>query len=458
MKTILINIHDSYFVRSFLRTDTFDEFKKRRDIRLVFLVPQHKIEYYKKEFSHERVEFDIMPEIADVWYERLYKFIETASIHTKTVRMIYTAEFARSNLFFPIKLYYFLARQFLWCLGKWPLWRRVVRYTYLLIPSSFFSDSFDKYKPDLVYCPSLLYEDYCFVKEAKKRKIPVVGNILSWDNFYSKCILRVYPDYLFVHTSTIADQAVQFGDYPKDKIIITGLPQYDRYFTRKGLLPREHFMKSIGADPNKKLIVYGFSGKLGLHIDFSVVDLLAKGRQEGRLIQPTELLVRPYPRYDFSNQRLEELNKKYGILGVSSMAHVGNSKDNWEFDEHSLNLLTNTLTHADVIVTMYSTFFVEGAIFNKPLIGIGFDGEKKLPYWQSAERFFDWDHLKDIDKLNGITRVMSEFELIKAINDALEDPGYLSEGRQRIIKRQSEFLDGKSGKRVADALVRILNI
>ena len=114
------------------------------------------------------------------------------------------------------------------------------------------------------------------------------------------------------------------------------------------------------------------------------------------------------------------------------------------------------LAHADLVITMYSTFFIEAAIFDKPLIAIAFDGFKKLDYWNSAERFFEWDHLKEIGELGGIWRVKSREELLAAINFYLANPGHLKDGRKKIVLRQTQFRDGQSAKRVADAILKFL--
>jgi CDP-glycerol glycerophosphotransferase (TagB/SpsB family) len=118
--------------------------------------------------------------------------------------------------------------------------------------------------------------------------------------------------------------------------------------------------------------------------------------------------------------------------------------------------LTNTLAHSDIIITMYSTFFIEGASFNKPLIGIAFDGLRKRTYWNSASRFFEWDHLREIKPLDGIWLVQSEEELSKAIEAYLKNPEYLERGREKIIQQQCEYTDGQAGKRVAKAIQRLL--
>lgn len=458
MCTILINFGNSFFVRNFLRTDALGYLREGQDIRIVLLAPREKLEYYKKEFPYPELVFDTLPETKHFLVERFFRFLETASVHTHTATMIRRYDFVRSdkNKFLFTRLWLAGARRIAWELGRFRWWRQVIRYTYLTIPSSTFSDAFFKYKPDLVYCPTMLYHDVRIIKEAKKEGIATMGMILSWDNLYSKSLIRVHPDWLLVHTSLAGRQAAHFGDYPSERVRVVGIPQYDRYFTKKGIISREDFFKSIGADPQKKLIVYGTSGKGSLWIDLDMLKIIHEEIEKGTIKEPIELLLRAHPRYDLSPQKLEMIRTQYHFLAINSTTHLGKRQNDWEFDEEKTVFLANTLAHADIVISMYSTFFIEAALFNKPLIGIAFDGEKERPYWDSAVRFFEWDHLKEIKELNGIWHVRSREELVYAINAYLENPTLYQEGRKKIAEVQSQYTDGKSALRVAKNMIQLL--
>jgi len=247
-KTILVNIQNSFSVRNFLRTDALKIINSRTDVRLVLLVKEEKVDYYKKEFPPERVFFDIMPEIENLFFERFFKFVEVASIHTHTVTMMQETEFYRDKTFFLKKIFLYFTKRCLWFFGQFKIWRRLLRKTYYAVPTNSFDSLFKKYNPDLVFCPSLLYANNRLVKEARKNNIKTIGAVLSWDNFFSKSLLRVFPDKLIAYTDDIKKQAEDYGDFPSDKIVVTGLPQYDRYFKKEGLKSREEFFSDIGGD------------------------------------------------------------------------------------------------------------------------------------------------------------------------------------------------------------------
>jgi CDP-glycerol glycerophosphotransferase (TagB/SpsB family) len=258
-----------------------------------------------------------------------------------------------------------------------------------------------------------------------------------------------------VHTDMIRDLAVHYGDYPASHILVTGVPQYDRHFRRQGVISRENFIRGLGGNPSKKLIVYAFSGKSGLHLDFDILDMIATDLRSGKIKEDVNILIRPYPKFDMKEERAEEFRQKYGFLVRPAVMHVGPKGEyDWDFNASTLDLLENTVAHADVIISLYSTFFIEGAIMDKPLIAVAFDGYKKnLDYENSAARFFDWNHLQDIKVLGGIRIVRDRNELVGAINAYFTNPKADHEGRNKIAAQQCQFTDGMSAHRIASALL-----
>ena len=458
MKTILIKFDNSFFVRNFLRTDIVAILSSAPDVRMVCIAPEKKLEYYRKEFSDARIVFDLCPETRFFLSERVFRFVETASIHSHTVTLLHKTDFVRAKgqkaLITRIGIY--ATRRLLWQLGRFQWWRSIIRFAYRSLPSNTFSAALAKWKPDVVYCSSMVYTDFRLLKEAKKGGFKTLGMILSWDNLHSKTLLRVFPDHLIVHTDDTMKQVMRYTNYPKERMRISGIPQYDRYFRRTGVVSRDEFIRSIGGDPSKKLIVYAVSGKAGLHIDLGIVKMLRDAIKNHAIARDAEILFRAYPRYDFSQEKVAHITRELGCLVRPVMTHVGEGRDNWEFDEDAISFLANTLAHADAVVALYTTFFIEAAIFDKPLIAVAFD-ERTVSYWDSAKRFFEWDHLRALYALGGIKRVESRIVLIEAVNASFENPSALHEGRMRMIARQSQFTDGKSGERVARIILNLLS-
>ncbi|HBT81638.1 hypothetical protein A2757_00565 [Candidatus Giovannonibacteria bacterium RIFCSPHIGHO2_01_FULL_48_47] len=456
MKTILANVSTSFFVRNFLRTDVLQILNEKGSIRLVLLAPWEKLAYYRREFPQNFLVFEPLPEVRLRKVERFFKFLETSSIHARTTFISSRTALYRvgSKVRLVQRYLIFVFQRIFWHLGRFRWWRNLLRKIYFVLPNSAFDGILEKYRPDLIFCSTMVYmEDYVLAKAAKKRGIKVLGMTLSWDNFYGKTFLLVKPDWLFLHTDFIKEQAEKFGDFSRERTTVVGIPQYDRYFRKTGLKTREEFFKEIGADPSRKLILYGFSGKAGLDIEFDIVDILAEAVKKKELSEEVNVLIRPYPRYDFPQEKISAMKTRYGFLATPAVFHVGSGKGDWEFDEKSINFLLNSLAHADLVISMYSTFFIEAAIFDKPLVAVAFDGYQKRNYWNSARRFFDWEYLSDIKPLDGVWLVRDKEEFIRALNKYLSEPGYLLEGRRKIVEKECQFQDGFSGERLGKALL-----
>ncbi|MDO8510302.1 MAG: hypothetical protein Q7S15_01620 [bacterium] len=273
----------------------------------------------------------------------------------------------------------------------------------------------------------------------------------SWDNFYSKTFLRVFPDYLLVQTKLMRDQAVRLADYPASKISVVGLPQYDRYFKKNGIIPRNQFIVGLGGDPGKKLLVFACSGKVTLTEDVEMIELLRRLIKNGTL-PAMNVLVRPHPKRTFSESYMEKIRKEYGFLALTPARKLNVAGDPWEFDERAISLLTNSLAHADVVISTCTTLFIEAAIFDAPLIAIGFDAGRKLNYWNSSRRFFEWEHMADLKRTGGVFNVTSERELVEALRLYLNDRKLHHEGREKIVAEQAVFTDGQSVSKTVDVL------
>ncbi len=459
MKTILIPITSAFVVRTFLRTDA-RRILEDAGVRMVFLAPPEKLAYYRSEFPSPRMIFDVLPAVRDARVERFFNILETASVHSCTRAMMQHWELARqkSRVARVRGVPSFLLRRLCWHLGAYGWWRGLIRRCYILFSDARVAAVFDRYAPDAVFCPVMIGAEYAFVREAARRGIVAVGMILSWDNLFSKNLIRVHPDRLLVHTDSIGDAARCLGDMPGGRIQSIGVPQYDRYFRREHTESRADFFKRIGADPAKKLILYAFSGKAGLDIEVEIVDILHDAIVKKEIHSGAQVLIRPYPRYDAAEgEGMEALRGRYGFLVVPPVAHAGRGSESWEFDEHSLAFLASTLAHADVVITMYSTFLIEAAVFDKPIVAIAFDGKRTRRYWDSATRFFAWDHLATLLPLGGVRLVRSRGEMTAAINDYLQNPGQDREGRERIVAQQCQYTDGQSAARLAAVLLEALS-
>lgn len=458
MKKILIPASNSFFVRNFLRNG-FASALRDAGIVAIFLAPAEKLSYYRQEFARENIMFDALPPSVAFFADWFFKKIEGWSIHSRFVALAHWYYLVRphSKDWLAVRLFVFPVRMTLWQVGRFKWWRALVRLLFSFVPHTPVRALLVRHAPDAVFCPFMnVGQEWHFLKETKKLGIKTIAMTPSWDNFFSKTFLRVSPDVLLVQTNLMKEQAAIFADYPRENISVTGVPQYDRYFLRTGIVPRSEFFKRIGADIHKKLIVYACSGKITYDLDVSMLSVLHRIITAKDFPVPAQVVVRPHPKRVLAQVVLDRVRNDYGFIAEKPLSRLAIARDPWEFDEQAISLLTNTLAHADIVITTCTTFFVEAALFEKPLLAIGFDPVERKAYVNSARRFFEWEHLADLGRTGGVWRVQSEEELSQAIQAYLSDPALHSSGRKKIVEEQAVFTDGESLGRVVATLKSVL--
>ena len=456
MKTLFVTLHNTFAVRNLLRSRALESVKAA-GVRVVCLVLAEKIDYYAREFPDYI--FEPLPiEVRNWWLDKFFQTLTMQGLHSRTGQIQSWGRMFRQDAKF---LHYirsiapFLFERLVWNLGRFRWWRPFVRVLYRHIPSRVYTELFEKYQPDLVFATNLINaEDYRLLLEAKRKNIQTVGMVLSWDNLTSKTFLQVFPDNLIVHNNVVKNEAVSLAGYPAERIIVTGVPQYDPYFQRQNLLSRDEFCAQIDADPAKKIILYAASGKASTLFDLDIVEGLAKAIDSERLPRETQILVRPYPRYDFPPAKIEELRQRAKILIASPVTHAGWKKDDWEFGNEDLIFLINSLAHADVVITLSSTFLIEGSIFDKPTISAAITGNQKLNYWYQAERMLEFEHLQALKDFGAFATARNFDQLFDLVNEALTNPAKNHLERQKLIARQCVYIDGQSAERLGKLLVR----
>jgi hypothetical protein len=106
----------------------------------------------------------------------------------------------------------------------------------------------------------------------------------------------------------------------------------------------------------------------------------------------------------------------------------------------------------DLLISTVSTLNLEGAIFDKPLISIGFDGEHSLPFALSTARYYRYDHMLPVVNSGGMVVAYTIDELVRCIREYLQNPTKDAAGRHRIAEDLVGEC-GEAGKRVAQFII-----
>lgn len=338
------------------------------------------------------------------------------------------------------------------CAGNSSFIKRLLRSLFIMLPSdSKVSKLFSSAKPDIVVSLCLVRFDFDvpIAREAKKRRIFLIGMVRSWDNLTSHGLLNVPPDVFFFQNAFLADAAKRYqAIMPGEQDQVVGVPHYDHYFEpQRTVLSRQELFDYVGLDNSKKLILYGAMGEFLFVRESDMIDVFRDALHSHELSN-AQVLFRAHPSFTPPAAYVSDPRIRVFIPSGFTGADKGIS---------SSRLLMSMIYHADLVVTCGSTFGIDSVVLNKPLICIGFDGHHQETYWRSAARFYDsYTHYEAFMEVGNIALARSEKELEGLMIEYLKSDTTNSVCRDDVIKLLVAPFDGKSGRRLAQNMAAVI--
>lgn len=462
-KTVLMPIYNGLRAFYFFRTDIYSELSSNPEIRLVIMVPGYKLEYYRNEFGTKNVVFEAWEESPEPWLGRVLHDLAFSLLDTGTIRAKQWSAYVKNGSL----LKFFLKRSVTVLFGNNKLLRRAVKAFDRFVPVNPEVDILlDKYRPDLVLTPDIiLTSDRVVLRAARRRGIPTVGMVRSWDNLTAKGVIQIMPDKLICQTGVMKKEAIELADMPPQDIAVLGVAQFDKYF-KPIRASREKFCAELGIPTERRIVLCApffdvYSNKSGMLI----VRELAKAIACGKLPGDVQLLVRGRPEsrdFESSGRELsEELAKSGHVTIAGSYSRVFPKKNDlpdFEFSEQDSDFLVQSLYFSSVTINTISTLTIDAIALDKPVINIRFDGDPDAPAWSRVALFSGFDHYLSIERAGAVKLAYDINELIEHVNAYLADPMLCAAGRRMVRREQIEFTDGLSGKRTADFIKACLGI
>jgi len=426
-----------------------------RNIRLVAIAEppdiaiSHPMVSIEKLFPYDRGKFEIVLGIL-----RNFVFADTSKKHAETLELKMKI-YERSNKAASIMRKFF---------GKRLSKSKAIKSLLAWLDQNLFRDSlygriFEKYEPDAVLITyPFSYHIYPILRGAAGRKIPTIAYVPSWDNLTSKWEVPAKFSRMIVWNQIMKNEAVEFLDYKPDDVQICGVPQFDLYTDSSTIIPKKDFLRTIGANPKKKLLLY-CTGTPALYKDEAdIVQIIYDAMVEGKFSKPCQLLIRLHPRRDRSDFATFE-GKPDVMIQTPGTASSAFAKSGyfWVSDTADYRILANTIAHCDVMINVASTVTIESCILDRPVVNIGFDGKNQREYYESVRRYFDYAHYRPIVQSGGVRIAWSKEELVKIVNAYLEDSSLDVEGRKKVVEEQCYKMDGRALDRMLEFVVSFID-
>lgn len=337
-----------------------------------------------------------------------------------------------------------------------------------LFPGRFYDPYFDQFRPRLLVTSSVGYSiDPFFMRAARRHGCPVAAIVHSWDNPTAKGFRAARPDAVIAWNQQMAQELALFQDIDPGIITVEGVAHWDYYFD--GSLrprPRPEFLASLGLDPGRRLIFYGSSAPKNFPHTFDALEWLARALVEDRLAQPAQLLVRLHPAYFVSKgrgrvlesyqERIEALERDYGGLVRFAHPSIESLAGGLDMPKQDMLELAETLGHADVLLTEYSTLMIEAAILDRPVINVSLFQYRDT---DRPARFFEtYTHLQPVLESGACRNAYSFPELESLLNRYLTDPALDRQNRANLVDKMIPVNRGRAGQAVGRRLLHLAGL
>lgn len=278
-----------------------------------------------------------------------------------------------------------------------------------------------------------------YITAARRRHVPTIGIVGSWDNPTTKGGL--YPCSLYVvQNEYMAEKVKALHRVDDQRLRVTGWPQMDIYKKGDVLQTREDFFREQGLEPDCRLILFGLSTKrFGAHEPGVIRHLLRQG-DAGIYGDKVAFILRAHPGDRFWRQYLDEFSGRESVVVEPP-------------NYHDRVHLVNLLHHADIVISTAGTISLDAVAFDTNTISVVFDGDLDPGPADRVANFYRSEHYSAVLETGGTRAVYSFEELDRAIVDYLDNPSADAEGRRRLRKHFLEPFDGKASARLAEIIL-----
>lgn len=310
--------------------------------------------------------------------------------------------------------------------------------------------------PEVLLCTNpFWFTEPAVVAAAKRKGIPTLALIPSWDNLSTKNRMPFKHDGYLVWSEAARRELYQF--YPALRsapVHVVGAPQFDVFFDERFCLSRAAFCETQRLRADLPIVVYAL-GSPNFLVETPGAVHIAELVVQGAL-GDVQLLVRPHPIHD--NHELTALFGKYGPRVVVQQTGVAGAGVTARFqDRKKIVEWVNTFRHADVVVNLSSTVTIDAAIFDRPVVNLDFDPAPGRPNQSLIKEINHlWTHFKPVAESGGVWLVNDFAELVNAIKTYLAHPNLHREKRRAIAEYVCGHLDGACGVRAARAVASFI--
>jgi ADP-heptose:LPS heptosyltransferase len=271
---------------------------------------------------------------------------------------------------------------------------------------------------------------HAFVTASRALGIPSALLVASWDNLTNKGLIHEAPDRVMVWNRYQAEEAFRLHDVPRERITVTGAQLFDWLREPMPLPSREEFLTGLGLDPGKATVVYvGSSSAVGAKEGgiLGEIVLPALRKHSDRRLATANIIVRPHPTNPFIVGKTEASLAKHGAVADPLAGDP-------VVDEATRRHYRALLTHADAVIGVNTSAFLEAAVVGTPSVPLT---ARRLSSAQQTA-----PHFRLLISAGLFEAPRSVHGTLNRLSATLDDPEARALGLQEFVR---DFIDAPDG-------------
>ncbi len=441
--------------------DSFERLKKffeeMNNIQFVKLVRnptslwERVIWYLKNNFLHKSLTFRFN-EMNNFITHKRYKDITKTNINKEDAKYLWNSDIWPKYLGFPF-----------------PKSKILFKIIFSIFTSFSFSknriieNNFKNLNPDLLILGDIQSPvSFSYSNYAKKYKVKTAGNVRTWDHLTKNGPVIKNLDEYWVWNPVMREELTKLHKIKNNRIFEIGSPQFDYYLNNeiddKNLIEYFNIKKTneeFSLNDETSVIFFATNRPHRGIGEESIIHHICENIALG--IYPAKdisLILRSHPHDKTFMERFEEF-KKYPFVRLFNSSQISNF-DPIEFrdDMIKVNLL---LKKSKLVICGQSTFAIDSACTDTPIINISFEGDVNINEELSVKNRYNVDHYQKLISYNG-TKLVDDFDSMdNSIEEYLLDPKIDNDGRKLISKKFAGFSNKSSSDRITERILRILD-
>lgn len=265
------------------------------------------------------------------------------------------------------------------------------------------------------------------LNQAKTCGVPTIGHIQSWDNVTSKpSAWMAVPDKFIAWGPIMSEELQAVFGIEQAAIHQVGVPTFDLQRTLCAEEKGTEVLRSLDLDPQRPFLLYGMSAPAWVPTEMELVERLAEGVLANEFGHHMQLAVRPHPAVASGHIEGQDWLKRLAALSSTrvriSMPKAPPGALAGSLSDEEYATMANLVRSCSVCINAGSTLSLDALLHDRPVVLTRFDMEASRPWWDSARRCFEFEHIVRLVSMKGV-RVADSFpEMCEAIREYLDAP------------------------------------